>query len=798
MEKVASQPINNASARIMLVDDHPNTAITLARAISRLRAGIEVISATGGKEALEFAGQGGIDILITDMMMPGLNGFELIERLQAHPAGRPIHTILMTAYDVPGLRETARRLKIHDVIIKPVPTERICQIVNQVLDGMGRMNTPIQKDEKLHRFKIMVADDMPDNVILLSRYLSNEGYDYITASNGVEVLENACLEMPDLILLDVNMPEKDGFTALKELRADPQIQHIPVIILTAARPSPNDIQWGLNLGADDYVTKPFDKRELLARIRTKLRVKEAEDVTRRRNRELSLLPEIGKELSARLDIHELTDVVLHRTVETFGAMMGHIIILSPNGPIHKKYHISALTTVPQEICFPPLNDLIDQIKDTRQGMIIDDTQTDPRWQAVADNPALSIMIVPMFGRLDLIGLLLLAHEQTGYFKLDHLLLLQAIASQASIAVENAQLYERMAQEQRRLAAVLQGAADAIMLFDSDSCLSMLNPAAEKLFTDYEARLGLPLARGRGYDALIDALEKIGIAGTVETVELQWPDQRVFSALFTPIERGGCVVLLHDVSHFKALEKVKNEFIATASHDLKNPITTILGFSDLLPKAGPLNENQLEFATRIHSSAERMQELVQNLLDLAKMDMGLGLKKETVNINDVLQEILDEFQPQAKMKEQMLQLCRVSNQIKVSGDALQLCQALRNLVGNAIKYSPSNSSIVLRVKTDETYVMISVDDTGYGIPVDDLPFIFDRFYRVRHEEIKNIEGNGLGLAIVKSIIEQHGGELSVESELGKGSCFTATLPLQKVADPTIKNPKTSQERVLSRP
>src|SRR6185436_9244128 len=125
-----------------------------------------------------------------------------------------------------------------------------------------------------------------------------------------------------------NMPHKDGFAVLHEIRSDPAIQHIPVIILTAAKLEPTDMQSGLNMGADDYITKPFDRRELLARIRTKLRVKEAEDIMRRRNRELNLLPEIGKELSARLNIEDLTTVLLKRTVETLGAMFGHIIVFN--------------------------------------------------------------------------------------------------------------------------------------------------------------------------------------------------------------------------------------------------------------------------------------------------------------------------------------------------------------------------------------------------------------------------------------------------------------------------------------
>jgi signal transduction histidine kinase/DNA-binding response OmpR family regulator len=777
MEKASvSECLTELPVCIMVVDDHPNIATTLARAISQIRTGIQVISASSGEQALKFADQQAIDILITDMMMPGMNGLELIESLQSHPAGRPVHIILMTAYDVPGLKETTRRLKVHDTIIKPVPTERICQIVKKVLDNMGGMKLPSQLSENPRHFKIMIADDIPDNVTLLSRYIKNEGYEYITASNGVEVLEKARLEMPDLILLDVNMPEKDGFAALEELRGDPEICHIPVIILTAARPNPGEIQKGLNLGADDYITKPFDKRELFARIRTRLRVKEAEDITRRRNRELGILPEIGKELSARLDINELADVVLHRVVETLGAMVGHIIILDPRGPIHKNYHISTPAAPAQEMRFPPLNDLISQIKETRQGLIINDIHSDPRWQGIPENPAHSITIVPMFGRLDLIGLLILTHEKIGYFKLEHQLLLQAIASQASIAVENAQLYERMAREQGRLAAVLQGAADAILLFDADGCLVLLNPAAQSLFKDSDVRPGLPLIRGSAYDALINTLEKISFAGTSATAELQWPDQRIFSTLFTPIEGGGWVVVLHDVTHFKKLEKVKNEFIATASHDLRNPITSIKGFSQLIEQAGPLNDYQDDFVKRIQNAADNMSELVDNMLDLAKMELDAKSSYEALDVSALLCEIADEFQPQARTKRQSLTLENSISDSQVWGDALGLRQALRNVIGNAVKYTPEGGTITLSPERELNSIKVRVRDSGYGIPADDLPFIFDRFYRVRnYDSVKDIEGNGLGLAIVKSIIEKHGGDISVESKVGQGTCFTLELP-----------------------
>ncbi|MGB8982413.1 MAG: response regulator [Anaerolineales bacterium] len=783
------QPVNpskSAKRRILVVDDHPNTAITLARALSQLGPDVEVISTDDSKLALQQATENSVDLLITDMMMPGMNGLELIEALKSSPAGAPSYTILITAYDVPGLKESARRLKVNETIIKPVQPKYMYDIVSRALENLEQMKPQEKTAAPLQSAKILIVDDSPDNIALLERVLSKEGYCLLSASNGIQALEKTRTEMPDLLLLDINMPQKDGFEVLEEIRAEPGIRHIPVILITAARLSQIDLESGLNLGADDYLMKPFDRRELLARIRTKLRVKEAEDIIRRRNKELSVLPEIGKELSARLDIDELTDIVLHRTVETLGAMTGHIIVFNQKKPLHKEYHLSGSANPDSRLQLPPLNALLEEIKEKRESLIINDTHRDPRWQALPGDLTHSVMIVPMFGRRDLIGLLILNHEKVDYFNIEHQLLLQAIASQAAIALENAQLYASVAHEQQRLAAVLQSAADPILMFDAGGCLSLINPAAEALFTDYEARLGLPFARGHGYDTLIALLDEALATGKGQTGEIVWPDQRVFSALFTPIEEGGCVVLLHDVSHFKALERAKNEFISAATHDLKNPIGVIAGFSDLLPKVGPLNANQADFVEHIHSAAVNMGELVQNLLELAKIDMGQQVRRMSVDMNLMLSEIADEFQPQVGTKNQTLIVEEGKERLNVCGDPLQLKQALRNLVGNASKYTPAGGSIEVSAAADAELVTIRVKDTGYGIPADDLPFIFDRFYRVRDGEVKDIEGNGLGLAIVKSVIEGHGGQVKVESKLGAGSCFIFTLPLIQTIEQETTN------------
>jgi CheY-like chemotaxis protein len=538
-----NSPTGNAVARILVVDDHPHAAATLGRAMSQLEPKLDILTAESGERALELVRDKSVDLVITDLVMPGMTGLELIEKLQGHPGGRPAYTMLITAYDIPGLKETARRLKVNDVVIKPIRPERVCQLVAKAIEGLGDVPVP-QALETKPQPKILVADDQPENVILLSRYLGNEGYSCITASDGNRALEVTRTEMPDLILLDVNMPVKDGFETLQEIRSDPAINHIPVIILTAARLEPMDMQYALSIGADDYITKPFDRRELLARIRTRLRVKEAEDVIRRQNKQLSLLPEIGRELSARLDVDELIDLVLRRTVETLGALLGHIILLAPEGAFHKSYRISTTSFPVHEVTLPPIEALAFKLKNTRQGFIIDDIHKDKHWRVATDDPTRTVVVVPLLGRHEILGLLVLAHEQRGYFTLEHKLLLQAIASQASIAIENARFYASTTQGQKRENPVFEHPIQAAILFDENGQVKWLSPTGEELFGTPPVSPGESLPTGKEYNPLIGLLEYVRTSGKTTCGEITWPDGLTFVVSIAPMANGDCLALFY--------------------------------------------------------------------------------------------------------------------------------------------------------------------------------------------------------------------------------------------------------------
>ena len=198
--------------------------------------------------------------------------------------------------------------------------------------------------------------------------------------------------------------------------------------------------------------------------------------------------------------------------------------------------------------------------------------------------------------------------------------------------------------------------------------------------------------------------------------------------------------------------------------------------------------QKDFVSRIQGAAQTMTELVQNMMALAQMDLEATQKHEPVEMGKLLAEMANEFTPQAQLKEQTFSFTPLAASAHINGDLLQLRQLFRNLIGNAIKYTPKGSKIMLAAKVEKGNIQVDIQDTGYGIPAADLPFIFDRFYRVRNGKNSEIEGNGLGLAIVKSVVEQHGGQISVESEVGKGTCFTLSLPLMQQEKFTVLHSK----------
>ena len=466
-----------APVRILIVDDHLGTATTLARAIAQLGPGLEVIPATSGPEALERVKHTAADILITDMIMPEMTGLQLIEKLQNNPAGRPTFSFLITAYDVPGLRLSARQMNVTEVFTKPINPERICRVITQTMEKMSKTKPDAQELALQKQSTILIADDQPDNLVLLTRYLDAEGYNYIQAKDGLETLEKLRSEVPDLVLLDVNMPNKDGFSVLEEVRSDPALRHIPVIILTAARLDAIEIQFGLNLGADDYITKPFDRRELLARIRTKLRTKETGDEIRkvaeqtivRQNRLLTAAAEIASAATSTLDLNKLlaASAALIRERFDFYHVSVFLIEDGSNVAVLRAAAGQAGHHLPVDLHQLGIGSksLVGTATANRQPVVVMDVANDPTH---LKNPLLpdtrSEAVIPLLVGEHTIGALDVQSTAINIFSDWDITILTTIANQLAIAVQNARLYASVQQEvieRRRAEQALQLAKDAL-------------------------------------------------------------------------------------------------------------------------------------------------------------------------------------------------------------------------------------------------------------------------------------------------------------------------------------------------
>ena len=239
---------------------------------------------------------------------------------------------------------------------------------------------------------------------------------------------------------------------------------------------------------------------------------------------------------------------------------------------------------------------------------------------------------------------------------------------------------------------------------------------------------------------------------------------------------GKVCVLQDITHYKELDSLKSDFVATVSHDLRSPLTLMRGYVTMLQMVGELNDQQKNYTRKIITGVENMSHLVNNLLDLGRIDAGIGLQIERVLIQDVIEQVLTSLQPQATQKSiQLTQEGLDQPPITLEADRALIQQAIYNLVENGIKYTPTNGKVWVKIKPQNSHLVIEVQDNGIGIAPLDLPRLFERFYRSSRREAINQRGTGLGLAIVKSIAERHQGKVTVDSMLGKGSTFYLELP-----------------------
>ncbi|WP_353928978.1 response regulator [Okeanomitos corallinicola TIOX110] len=529
--------------------------------------------------------------------------------------------------------------------------------------------------------KILVVDDDPQILELLVALLTPWGLEIIAISDPLEFLSTWQKINPDMLILDIEMPDKNGIELCQIVRNDPQGIQLPILFLTVHNDA-DTVNKIFSIGADDFVSKPIIGAELVNRIFNRLeRVKILKIIAKNDDNKI----DYSKNKAQFIDELELR--VAERTAE--------------------------LTTVNHQ--------------------------------------------------------------------------LQAELDERTRTQEALRIY------QTRFEGILNIADDAIISIDSSQAIILFNHGAEKIF-GYSA----PEVLGAKLDLLLPTrfTEKhrhhVTDFGTHSSQARRMGERKeIFGrrqdgsefpaeASISKLDVGKeCVytVILRDITERKQVEKMKDEFVSVVSHELRTPLTSIHGSlgilaSGLLATDSERGKRLLQIAT---DSTERLVRLINDILDIERIESSqVKMERENCNLEDLIQSAVNIMQPLANQAKIVLSISSLS--VKLWADPDRIIQTLTNLLSNAIKFSPDDSTVYLIAEHQENHVLITVKDTGRGIPKDKIDSIFERFQQVDSSDSRNHDGTGLGLAICKSIVQQHGGNIWVESEVNQGSSFYLNLPV----------------------
>lgn len=353
-----------------------------------------------------------------------------------------------------------------------------------------------------------------------------------------------------------------------------------------------------------------------------------------------------------------------------------------------------------------------------------------------------------------------------------------------MALELKNTLREISNEKSKVEAILTNMTDGVIAFDQTGKVIHINPAAkniinmdilnkdfDKIFEELEIDITIGEFIYLNNTAIRERKTQIGDTH-VKLSFVSFRDKKG--------EVGGILTVLQDITEQQRLDNMRREFVANVSHELRTPLTTIKSYAETLSD-GSIEDDQTksEFLGVIEAESDRMTRIVKDLLELSKIDyQQVEWKREEISLDILTKEVLKKLNIEAKNKEIEIEYAVMSEIPPVFVDRDKIQQVLINIIGNAIKYTPNNGKISVYLGSVYEEVYIKVIDTGIGIPKKDLPRIFERFYRVDKARTRELGGTGLGLAIAKEIIEAHGGNISVNSQFGKGTEVVINLPFYK--------------------
>ncbi|MBE2182818.1 MAG: GAF domain-containing protein [Anaerolineae bacterium] len=423
---------------------------------------------------------------------------------------------------------------------------------------------------------------------------------------------------------------------------------------------------------------------------------------------------------------------------------------------------------------------------------IPDITSDPDYMPVAAQIR-SHLSIPVNKEDRVIAVISVESRKLNHYTDDHMTFLERLAARAGNAMDNARLFAETVSEREKLSRIVSNIADVVIVFDENNNVLLMNQSAIpvlRLYADgkYE---GKPAAEVLSDTALLEVYDKSRTYHQPINEEVKMPNGRAYNAQLSWHANIGRILVLQDITSLKETDQLKNELISTVSHDLKQPLTVMNGYLELLQLTQTFEGRSLEYIQNARRSIMNMRGLIDDLLNLAKIESGIQLNVSSLEIKPLLQGCINGIRGAAAAKMIAIDFSVEPVDLYLAGDLTSINQVFSNLIGNAVKYTSPEGKVTVKAEKNGDAVLVTIQDTGLGISPEDQARIFDRFYRVRRPETDNIEGTGLGLAIVKRLVEIHRGQIGVESRLGEGSKFFVRLPLGKPEAPPAE-PEAAQE------
>src|SRR5215813_2766700 len=531
---------------------------------------------------------------------------------------------------------------------------------------------------------------------------------------------------------------------------------------------------------------------------------------------LRALLTIADTAAQSLSVEKILSDTLDKSLEVLGFDVGYIRILDPEkktmvGRVSKG--LIAVSSGSVDLADRSRRHVANILFETQKPYISPDVRKDTTFKnrTMEKQGVISAAYIPIISKKKTVmGTLAVGSRKRRKFSTEKINLLQTFGAQLGMALENAQLYDEVSKGKTYIENLVENAGDAILSTDMEDRILSWNRGAEAILGYRKdevigKHLSILLPPERFHE-LEEMRAKVELSGPLRDIEVRSRRKdggMIYLSLsvspITDVEGKivGFLRIAKDITEkkryeqrLKELDKMKSDFVSNVSHELRTPLTAIKGSVDnmLDGLTGDLSDKQNRYLVRIKSNADRLARLINDLLDLSRIEAGISLKPVKLSLLTLANEVAENLRPMALEKQITIEVDSTDKNIFVWADSDRTSEVLTNLLGNAIKFTPVSGKITLSlVNNGGDWVKVSVADTGPGIPSEEAVRIFDKFYQVSQTEKQKAKGTGLGLSIAKALVEMHGGKIWVESAAGKGSTFCFTLPTEQ----SVKSDSLSQ-------